>query len=169
MSTVMFLPTCSGFRTRSASRGSPRVRREAGWFLQGLGSLLWTAVVFPEPKLTYAVMAQDHRLWSFPNVQERYCLEVVRGWLEYILLSRMHTKPTYLSKSLYIYWALPFLSPFETISFQLSCFWRHIRVQYLIGKSCRLNVLLCYKLIKYLIVEEFHLNEIFFKYCGDVS
>lgn len=36
-------------------------------------------------------------------------------------------------------------------------------MQCLIGKSCRLSILLCYKLIKYLIVEEFHLYEIFFK------
>lgn len=34
-------------------------------------------------------------------------------------------------------------------------------MQCLIGKSCRLSILLCYKLIKYLIDEEFHLYEIF--------
>lgn len=42
-------------------------------------TLVWTVVVFPESKLTYAVIAQEHALWSFPNVQEYYNLEVVRG------------------------------------------------------------------------------------------
>lgn len=144
----MFLPTHSGLRTHSGSHWCPCFRREAGQSLQGFASLGWTMVMFPKSKLTSAVIAQEHPLWSLHNVQEYHNLEVVRGWLEYILLSRIYTKPTYLSKPLYIYWALRFLSLFETISFQLSCCWRHIRVQYLIGKSCRLNFLLCYKLIK---------------------
>lgn len=158
---MIFLSSHSGFRTHSGSHWCPCVTKDPGQSLQSFGSLCWITGIFPKSKLTSAVIFQEHSLWSFHNVQEYHNLKVVRGWLKYILLSRIHTKPAYLSKPLYIYWALPFLSPFETISFQLSCCWIHIRVQYLIGKSCRLNVLLCYKLIKYLIVEEFHLNEIF--------
>lgn len=86
MSTTMFLPTRSGFRTHSGSHQCPRVRREAGQPLQSVGSLGQTVVVvFPKSKLTPAVIALEHPLWSSDVVHKYYNLEIVRGSLRYIL------------------------------------------------------------------------------------
>lgn len=65
------VPTC-----QERSWAAPSERRLSGSDV---------VVVFPKSKLTSAVIALEHPLWSFDGVQVYYNLEVVRGSLKYIL------------------------------------------------------------------------------------
>lgn len=78
MSTMMLLPTLSGFRTHSASHRCPCVSGETlVTFLEGFGSLVGKWWCFTRQNWHLEELLQERPLRSFPNGQEHYNTE---GW-----------------------------------------------------------------------------------------